>query len=235
VFSNFSNKLNITVGICGNNTNEMIEEIKILNETCHNIMILQPTISNHITCEGFYQHFKLLIDSTTKPIIIGLTESLSNNIYYDKCITLDTIKNICTYSDRVIGINNIFNNVEQIIELKELSPNLLIWTGNDNLILPSLSVGAYGVVSMISNITPKLLAIIIFAFETGNNKSAYDTFYATKNLFKLCSDKSNYVSVKYILSLLYNENTMENTRLPFINLTDKSKDSIKLYLSLIHI
>ncbi len=222
VFTNFSTKVNITVGLGGNNTAEMIEEIKQLDNSAHNIMISQPAY-NKPTQEGIYQHFKALIDSSTKPIIIYNIPS--------RCgvnIEPKTVQRIWEYSTRVIGIKEASGNLEQIMSIKELCPNLLIWSGDDNIVLPVLSVGGYGVISVVSNVVPKLMTNIMFAFESGNFKPAYELFYQIKSLIKMCFIESNPVPVKYILSLEHNELTMEYVRLPLVNLSDQSKETIKM-------
>ncbi len=224
VFKNFSDKVNITVGLGGNNTAEMIEEIKQLDDITHNIMISQPAY-NKPTQEGIYQHFKALIDSSSKPIIIYNIPS--------RCgvnIETKTVQRIWEYSTRVIGIKEASGNLDQIMAIKEACPNLLIWSGDDNIVLPVLSVGGYGVISVVSNVVPKLMTNIVFAFETGNVKPAYELFYRIKSLIKMCFIESNPVPVKYILSLENNEPTLEYVRLPLVTLSDQSKEIIKMCL-----
>jgi len=222
IFKTFSDKLNITVGLGGNNTAEMIEEIKQLDDISHNIMISQPAY-NKPTQEGIYQHFKALIDASTKPIIIYNIPS--------RCgvnIEPTTVQRIGTYSYRVVGIKEASGNLDQIMTIKDICPNLLIWSGDDNLVLPVLSVGGYGVISVVSNVVPRLMGNIVFAFESGNVKSAYELFYTIKSLIKMCFIESNPVPVKYILSLEKNEPTMEYVRLPLVTLSDQSKEIIKI-------
>ncbi len=224
IFKNYSNKVNITVGLGGNNTAEMIEEIKQLDDTAHNIMISQPSY-NKPTQEGIYQHFKELIDSSTKPIIIYNNPS--------RCgvnIEPKTVQRIWEYSTRVIGIKEASGNLDQIMKIKEVCPNLLIWSGDDNLVLPVLSVGGYGVISVVSNVVPKLMGNIMFAFESGNIKPAYELFYTIKYLINMCFIESNPVPIKYILSLIHNEPTMEYVRLPLVTLSDQYKEAIKMSL-----
>ena len=166
IFTNWADKVNITVGIGGNNTAEMINEIIELDKSAHNLMISQPAY-NKPSQEGIFQHFKALIDASTKPIIIYNIPS--------RCgvnIEPDTVKRIAEYSNRVIGIKEASGNMDQIMTIKELCPNLLIWSGDDNLILPVLSIGGYGVISVVSNIVPKIVNTIIYAFETGNVEPA---------------------------------------------------------------
>lgn len=222
IFKNFSDKVNITVGLGGNNTTEMIEEIKQLDDTAHNIMISQPAY-NKPTQEGIYQHFKALIDSSTKPIIIYNIPS--------RCgvnIKPETVQKIWEYSTRVVGIKEASGNLEQIMLIKEACPNLLIWSGDDNLVLPVLSVGGYGVISVVSNVVPKLMENIVFAFESGNVIPAQELFYKIKFLIKMCFIESNPVPIKYILSLEKNQPTMEYVRLPLVTLSNQSKEVINL-------
>jgi 4-hydroxy-tetrahydrodipicolinate synthase len=75
VFNNFSKHLTIIVGLGGNNTKEMINELKLIEPFAHLIMISQPSY-NKPSQEGIYQHFKTLIESTDLQIIIYIASTL---------------------------------------------------------------------------------------------------------------------------------------------------------------
>lgn len=223
IFKNFADKINISVGISGFNTVELVEEIKQINNCAHNFII---GFINHvsITQEGIFQHYKALIDASTKPIIIN-----NNPENFGVNIEPETIKKIYEYSTRVIGIADTFLNMDKIILIKKLCPKIIIWSTNDNLILPALSLGAYGVFSIFSNFIPTLISTICFGFETGENNSIQDVFYKIKKISKLYDYKLDSVTLKYYLSKIYNEPTMEIVRLPLITLDGKFKNEFIEY------
>ncbi len=225
IFKNWSDKVNITVGINGTNTAEMVNEIKELDKCSHNLMV---SLTGHvkITQEGIFRHYKELIDVSTKPIII-----YNNPVNFGINIEPETVQRIYEYSTRVIGIKEASGNMEQIIKIKKNCPNLQIFCGNDNLILPALSLGADGVISVTANIIPRIIDSIVYGFESGNISSIQKIFYSIRNLIELCENDTCPLPLKYILSQHNGEPTMEIVRLPLIIMSDKSKEEINKYVN----
>ena len=224
IYIKFNEKINITVGINGNNTEELVEEITKMDKISHNIMITQP-VYNNPTQEGIFQHFKKLIDSTTKPIIIGNIPNTFNNI------DAETMQKIVNYSNRVIGFSG---NLFQMLKTKNLCPNILFWSNDDYLAVPFFS-GGHGVMSQMTNVIPRMIQIILFACESNNVIAAYESFYSVFNLFELLCFDVNPVFVKYFLSLMNNttgpNTNYENVKLPLVKLTYEQKKPFDTYLN----
>lgn len=222
VFNNFHNQLNIIIGLGGNNTMEMICELNRLSPYCDYVMISQPSY-NKPSQEGIYQHFKKLIESANKNIIIYNIPS--------RCgvnIEPNTIQRITEISDYVVAIKEASGNLEQVMSVKELCPNLRIYSGDDALVLPIMSIGGYGVISVISNIIPQYMIAMINEFIDGSMGSAQNFFYQIKPLIKYCFVESNPVPVKYMLSLIKNQPTLAHVRLPLVELSNESKNKYPL-------
>lgn len=225
VYEIFGESIQIIIGLGGNNTNEMIEELKELERFCKTIMISQPYY-NKPSQEGIYQHYKKLIESTNRNIIIYNIPS--------RCgvnIEPNTVKRISEISNRVIAIKEASGNLEQMMSIRELCPNLKLYSGDDALILPVLSIGGEGVISVVSNIYPKNMIEIINEFEKGDYITAQKLFYRIKPLIKYCFIESNPVPLKFILALTYNNSSLANVRLPLVELTHESKEKIYLCIS----
>lgn len=218
VYNNFHNDLTIVVGLGGNNTNEMIGELHRIIPCCDYVMISQPSY-NKPSQEGIYQHFKKLIESTNKNIIIYNIPS--------RCgvnIEPITISRICQISNRVVAIKEASGNLEQVMGVKELCPGLQIYSGDDALVLPILSIGGVGVISVVSNIIPQYVISMLNEFIDGNMLSAQNFFYRIKPLIKYCFVESNPVPVKYMLSVMKNKPSLAHVRLPLVELTNESKN-----------
>jgi len=218
VYDNFHNDIIIVVGLGGNNTNEMISELHRINPYCDYVMISQPSY-NKPSQEGIYQHFKKLIESTEKNIIIyNIPARCGVNI------ELSTISRITQISNRVIAIKEASGNLEQVMGVKELCPNLQIYSGDDALVLPIISIGGVGVISVVSNIIPQCMISMVNEFINGNILSAQNFFYQIKPLIKYCFVESNPVPIKYILSVMKNKSSLAHVRLPLVELTNESKN-----------
>ncbi len=218
VHNHFQNRVNIIVGLGGNNTHEMVHELVQISQYAHYIMISQPSY-NKPSQEGIVQHFQRLINSTDKPVIIYNIPS--------RCgVNMEpaTIQRIANFSNRVVAIKEASGNLEQVMQVRELCTNLTIYSGDDALVLPILSIGGFGVISVVSNIIPSQMVNIVNEFTRGNYQSASNIFYKFKPLIKYCFIESNPVPVKYVLSMITGMNSMSNVRLPLVELSVESKN-----------
>jgi 4-hydroxy-tetrahydrodipicolinate synthase len=218
IFKDFKNHLTVIAGLGGNNTRDMLDELRHLENNCNVIMISQPCY-NRPSQEGIYQHYKTLIEATSKDIIIYNIPS--------RCginIEPNTIQRISEISDRVVAIKEASGNLDQITQIHELCPNLLLYSGDDALTLPILSIGGFGVISVISNIIPEIIMNIVDQFTNGHIITARNLFYRIRPLIKFCFIESNPVPVKYVLSIINNMPSCAIVRLPLVQLSQESKD-----------
>jgi 4-hydroxy-tetrahydrodipicolinate synthase len=217
VYANFHKELTIVTGLGGNNTLPMIKEIKELSPYCDYVMISQPSY-NKPSQEGIYQHFKSLIESTDKNIIIYNIPS--------RCgvnIEPSTVNRICQISPRVVAIKEASGNLEQVMNIIELCPNIQLYSGDDALVLPIMSVGGVGVISVVSNVIPKLMVWIVNNWSNENKSLALEYFYKIKPLIKYCFVESNPCPIKYIISVINNKPELAHVRLPLVELGTESK------------
>lgn len=218
VFNNFSKHLTIIVGLGGNNTKEMVNELKLIESFANLIMISQPSY-NKPSQEGIYQHFKILIESTDRQIIIyNVPSRCGVNI---NPTTVQKIKNI---SNRVVAIKEASGDLSQMMQIKEHCPDLQLYSGDDGIILPVLSIGGVGVISVISNLLPEVVLSVVNEFFNGNMVTAQSNFYSLRPFVKFCFIETNPVPIKYMLSILTSKNSMANVRLPLVQLTNESKN-----------
>jgi 4-hydroxy-tetrahydrodipicolinate synthase len=217
VFGNFSKDLTIVVGLGGNNTKEMIHELKLIEPFSNLIMISQPSY-NKPSQEGIFQHFKILIESTERQIIIYNIPS--------RCgvnINPNTVQRISGLTDRVVAIKEASGDLSQMMQVREQCPNLELYSGDDGLVLPVLSIGGVGVISVVSNILPEVIISMVNEYFLGNLSRAQKYFYDLRPYVKFCFIETNPVPVKYMLSVLTEKESLANVRLPLVGLTSESK------------
>jgi len=217
VFNNFSKHLTIIVGLGGNNTKEMIHELKLIEPFANLIMISQPSY-NKPSQEGIFQHFKILIESTERQIIIYNIPS--------RCgvnINPTTVQKITELTNRVVAIKEASGDLSQMMQVREQCPNLELYSGDDGLVLPVLSIGGVGVISVVSNILPEVVLSMIHEYFQGNLSRSQNYFYQLRPYIKFCFIETNPVPVKYMLSVLSNKKSLANVRLPLVELTNESK------------
>jgi 4-hydroxy-tetrahydrodipicolinate synthase len=219
VYNHFNNLVTIVIGLGGNNTDEMIREITNISPFGNYIMISQPSY-NKPSQKGIYEHYKKLIDSTDKNVIIYNIPS--------RCgvnIEPKTIQEIVSISPQVVAIKEASGSLEQVMNVIELCPNLMVYSGDDMLVLPIMALGGCGVISVVSNIVPSFM-IKMLENILNNNDQAMNMFYKIRPLIKYCFVESNPVPLKYVLAIIKNKFSLENVRLPLVELTNESKNKL---------
>ena len=117
-------------------------------------------------------------------------------------------------------------NISQVAEIASLcGNNLTIYSGNDDQVLPILSLGGLGVISVLSNIMPNAVHNMVHNFLNGDISSALDMQLKTLPLIKALFSEVNPIPVKSALSLMgYSGCT---PRLPLVEMTPLGKDILK--------
>ena len=174
---------------------------------------------------GLIEHYKEIANSTSLPIILYNVPSRTGmNILPETCLELSKIENI-------IGIKEASGNISQISKISSLCNNdFSIYSGNDDQIVPILSIGGQGVISVLSNINPNLVLEIVNSFFDGDLKKActYQLQYLAliDTLFK----ETNPIPVKEALNLLgYN---FGKPRLPLIKCSENLKNEINKLINI---
>ena len=118
--------------------------------------------------EGLYQHFKAIAQACPElPIMLyNVPSRTSRNLEASTVAKLSQIDNIS-------AIKEASGDLEQVCQIRRLTPpSFTIYSGEDSLTLPMLTVGAVGVVSVASHFVGKQMQQMIEAFNAGNNKLA---------------------------------------------------------------
>ena len=215
VWNNFNTILDIVIGLSGNDTDEVIEEAKLLEHYCHSMMLSAPYY-NKPSQGGIYEHFKDVITSVNKEFIIYNVPS--------RCgvnIEPETIAKLFNDFKNIKAIKEASGSIDQVMKIRMLC-DINILSGDDALILPFMSVGAVGVISVLSNVIPKTMLNIVNNFTDGKIKEASNQFYNNYDLIKMAFCESNPVPIKAMLSheLVYNDKSLTNVRKPLLKITD---------------
>lgn len=213
-------RIPIIAGTGSNCTQSAIEFTKWAETAGVDGCLVVTPYYNKTTQEGLIAHYKAIAESTLLPIILySVPSRTSVNILPQTCLELSKIPNI-------VAIKEASGNISQIAEIKSLCrENLHIYSGNDDQIVPILSLGGIGVISVLSNIAPKFTHDMVYNYFEGKQVEAadmqLDSIYLTKALFA----EVNPIPVKAALNMLgYNVGT---PRLPLIEMTEKGKDKLK--------
>tara|TARA_B100000963_G_scaffold61643_1_gene49582 strand:+ start:619 stop:1509 length:891 start_codon:yes stop_codon:yes gene_type:complete len=214
-------RLPIVLGIGGNNTNLVIEQInQFSNYKIDGILSVSPYY-NKPSQEGIYAHYKALSKASSLPIILyNVPGRTSSNISPD--ITLK-LANEC---ENIVAIKEASGDLEQIMQIILNKPDgFLVISGDDALTLPHLAIGGDGVISVVANAFPKRFSTMVSSILKGDLDLAKQKHYELFEIIKYLFADGNPGGIKYVLKLI---NICEdNMRLPLVNINEKTAN--KLY------
>ena len=213
-------RIPVIAGTGSNNTKFSIELSKYAKEVNADGLLIVTPYYNKCSKQGLYEHYKAISDSVSLPIIAYNVPSRTGlNIEPDTLVKLSTIENI-------VAIKEASSNISQISEMFSKIPNNFnIYSGNDDQIIPILSLGGAGVISVLANIMPKQTHDICYNYFDGKIELAKNMQLKYFDLIKKLFIEVNPAPIKEAMNYLgYN---VGKTRLPLCELTENNKKLLK--------
>lgn len=217
-------RIPIIAGTGGNNTKQVIEYSKKVQDLGVDGLLIVTPYYNKCTQKGLIEHYKEIAKNVSLPIILYSVPGRTGvNIEPNTCLELSKIENI-------VAIKEASGNLSQVAEIAHLcGDNLSIYSGNDDQILPVLSVGGIGVISVLSNIMPEYTHNIVQNFLDGNIKTATKMQLDVLPLVHALFSEVNPIPVKSALNLLGYDFGIP--RLPLTRLSQSKEEILKIELS----
>ena len=213
-------RIPIIAGTGANCTKSAIEMSKYAESVGADAVLLVTPYYNKTTQAGLIAHYKAIAESITIPIILYNVPSRTGlNITPETCLELSKIENI-------VAIKEASGNISQVAEISNLCKgNLAIYSGNDDQILPILSLGGLGVISVLSNIIPRDVHDMVQNFFDGNIKEATKLQLDTLNLTSALFSEVNPIPIKAACNMCgFNVGT---PRLPLVEMTTIGKEKLR--------
>ena len=185
----------IIAGTGSNDTKHAIELSKKAENLAVDGLLVVTPYYNKCTQNGLIDYYSSIANSVDIPIIMYNVPSRTGvNIEPKTCFELSKIPNI-------VAIKEASGNLSQVAKIVNLCrDNLNIYSGNDDQILPILSLGGIGVISVLSNIKPKIVHDICYEFWNGNFEKAKSLQLDNLDLINLLFAEVNPIPIKYALS-----------------------------------
>lgn len=175
--------------------------------------------------EGLYRHFEAIANSTSLPCILYSVQSRTAvNISVDTTVRLSQIPNI-------IGTKEASGDLLQIGSIAQrCGPDFKVWSGDDQLTLPIMSVGGYGAISVVSNLAGLQIRALIEAYVAGRTDEATALHHNLLPLIRvLMTTMTNPIPVKYALNQVGFR--VGTPRLPLIDPDAETAEKINAELS----
>ena len=192
IVARVNGRANIVAGAGTNCTASTIDLVKKM-EACgvDGVLVVGPYY-NKPTQEGYYQHFAAVAKATKLPIIVyNVPGRTGGNI------APETVARLAADFSNIVAIKEAAGNVAQTAELYRVLPeDFSIYSGDDGLILPFMSVGACGLISVLANVNGNLLQQLMQAYSEGRVKDAADINKVMVPLAKAMFIESNPIPIK---------------------------------------
>lgn len=161
-------------------------------------LLLVTPYYNKATQKGLYNHFKVIAESVQIPIILYNVPSRTG------CNLMpDTIVSLCADIKNIVGVKEASGNISQVAKLMALAEgNVDLYSGNDDQIVPLLSLGGKGVISVLSNIAPKETHDICEKYFAGDVEGSAGLQLKAMELIDALFCEVNPIPVKKAVSLM---------------------------------
>lgn len=212
-------KVFVMAGCGSNNTKKAIENAKLCEKIGVDSLLVVTPYYNKTSNEGLYQHFKAIANSTNLPMYLYNVPSRTGiDITSEIIIKLSEISNI-------VGIKDASGNIVKAQDIiSKVDENFAIYAGCDDIIVPMMSIGAKGVISVVSNVYPKYIKDMVYSFEDGNIKKAMKMQLNMLELNKMMFIETNPIPVKRACNYL---GICENElRLPLVPMSEENEKKL---------
>ena len=207
----------VIVGTGSNNTKVAIEMSKVAEEAGADGILVVTPYYNKTTQQGLIAHYTEIAKAVKLPIIMYSVPGRTGvNILPETCKELSKIENI-------VAIKEASGNLSQVAKIASLCrDDLAIYSGNDDQIIPVLSLGGKGVISVLSNIMPKYTHDMTEEYFKGNTEKATKMQLDVIDLTDALFVEVNPMPVKHALNLMGFDFGVP--RLPLIEMSIKNKE-----------
>ena len=209
----------VIAGTGSNDTDYAIALSKYACEVGADALLLVTPYYNKATPKGLIKHFTAIADATDKPIILYNVPSRTG-----VNISLPVYKELAKH-DRIVAAKEASGNISAVAALAEACGNSLdIYSGNDDQIVPILSLGGKGVISVLSNVVPKDTHDIVALWNEGKTKESLALQLKYLDLINALFCEVNPVPVKTAMGLM--GLCADEMRLPLCEMEENNKERL---------
>ncbi len=204
---------------CGSNDTKHAVRFSIHSQGLGADALLSVTpYYNKSNKSGLYEHFKLIANSVDIPVILYNVPSRTG-----VNIPIETLKRLSEI-DNIVAIKEASGNISYAAQIASQIPDLYIYSGNDDVTVPILSLGGVGVISVVANIIPDKMHEICKLYELGKTTESKNMLLKYMDLINELFCEVNPVPVKTIMQYLgYN---VGKVRLPLGEMEEGNRERL---------
>ncbi len=206
-----NNRLPLVLGIGGNNTAKVVEELKTRDLSEFTAVLSVSPYYNKPTQEGIYQHFKAVAEASPKPVILyNVPGRTASNMLPA------TVVRLATDFSNIVAIKEAAGDIVQAMKLIQTKPEgFLVISGDDMITLPMILAGGSGVISVIAEGFPRQFSEMVRLGLQRNTDLAYKLHYLLADCIDMIFEQGNPAGIKAVFKAL---GLAEDTvRLPLVS------------------
>lgn len=193
-------KIKLVVGTGTYSTRQTIENTVAAERLGADAAIIVTPYYNKPTQEGLFLHFKSVAEATSLPILIyNIAGRTGQNLQ------TETLKRLMHY-DAIVGVKESSGSITQISDVIEMAKtardDFSVMCGDDGLTLPSMALGAHGVISVIGNIVPDQVKALVSALQRNDLVEARRWHFALAPLIRMAFLETNPIPIKAAMERL---------------------------------
>ncbi len=212
-------RIPVIAGTGSNDTAYGIALSKYAEEVGADGLLLVTPYYNKATQKGLIAHFTAIANAVNIPIILYNVPSRTGVNIQPK--TLKELSKI----DNIVGIKEASGDIAQVAEMAMLCPDIAIYSGNDDMIVPTMSLGGKGVISVVAHLAPKQTHDIVMEYLNGNTKKSLELQLEMYELVKSLFIEVNPIPVKTALNMM--GLGVGPLRLPLCEMGEENKEILK--------
>jgi 4-hydroxy-tetrahydrodipicolinate synthase len=224
-FSHTARRVPIIVGVGGNNTAEVINDLQNFPLKEALAVLSAAPFYNKPSQEGIYQHYKTIAEASPKPIILYNVPGRTG-----RNMSAATSIRLAKDCPNVVGLKEASGDMAQCMDILRDAPStFVVISGDDLLALPQIACGMQGVISVAANAYPLEFSNMVRACLAGDfakAKSINDPFIEVYDMMFTENNPSGVKAFMHQMGLLENE-----LRLPLVPLSEPIHSRVKAYLS----
>ena len=207
----------VIMGTGSNSTETAVKTAKLAEKNDADAILTVVPYYNKPSQSGMVEHFSAVAEAVDLPIILYNIPSRTG-----VNMSVDTVKTLARKYENIVALKQSYGDMDVITELKSSCPSdFAIYSGDDSLTLPMLSLGAHGVISVASHLFGKEIKSMIRNFKTGDAMTAKNMHMKLYPIFKKLFMAPNPVPVK--AALAYRGIIEDYVRRPLVELTKAEK------------
>jgi 4-hydroxy-tetrahydrodipicolinate synthase len=210
----------VVAGVGGNNTAEVIEAARDAQKAGAGALLAVVPYYNKPSQEGLFQHFKAVADSTDLPVMLYNVPARTIT-----SLAATTVARLVEACPNIVAIKEASADLALVGEILRLTPdNFDVYSGDDATLLPVLSLGGCGIVSVIGHVVGPDMAQICRAWLAGEREKAAALFLKTLPVTRAIFSVPSPAPVKAALRAL--GHNVGGVRLPLVDCTDTENQAI---------